>query len=174
MDFTDLTTLADLAKIIGSIAVVSGIIFGVIQIRHYRQQRQDIAAVQIVNSFQIPEFNKALRKVWSLPDVTSVAQIRELGDDWEEAAFQIGMTLETMGVLVYRRIVPLPILDELMGDAILVLWRKLRPWIRNLRTEQKRDSAYEWFEWLADRLAETNRRTEAGAHKIYRNWRIRN
>jgi len=163
-----------IARIIGSIAVVSGIIFGVIQIRHYRQQRRDIAAVQIVNSFQIPEFNKALRKVWSLADGTSVAQIRELGDDWEEAVFQIGMTLETMGVLVYRRIVPLPILDELMGDAILILWRKVRPWVENLRTEQKRDSAYEWFEWLADRLAETNRRTEAGAHKIYRNWRIRN
>ena len=171
MDFTDLTTLAELARIVGSIAVISGIIFGVIQIRHYRQQRRDIAAVQIVNSFQIPEFNKALRKFWSLPDGTSIQEIPKLGDDWEEAAFQIGMTLETMGVLVFRKIVPLPILDELMGDAILILWRKLRPWVENLRTEQNRDSAYEWFEWLADRMAETDRRTEAGAHKLYRKWR---
>ena len=103
MDFPDLTTLADFAKIIGSIAVISGIIFGVIQTRHYRQQSQYIAAVQIVNSFQIPEFNKALRRIWSLPDNTSVAKIRELGDDWEEPAFQIGTTLETMGVLVHRK-----------------------------------------------------------------------
>lgn len=171
MDLTNLATLADLAKIIGSIAVISGIIFGVIQIRHYRQQRRDVAAVQIVNSFQIPDFNKALRKVWSLPDNTSITEIRELGDDWEEAAFQIGMTLETMGVLVHRRIVPLPILDELMGDAILILWRKLSPWVEQLRAEQKRDSAYEWFQWLAEQLAKTNRRTEEGAYKIYRNWR---
>jgi len=166
----DLTTLANLARIIGTIAVISGIIFGLIQIRHYQQQRRDVAAVQLVNSFQNPDFNKALRKIWSLPDDTSLTEIRERGDEWEEAAFQVGMTLETMGVLVYRKIVPLPILDELMGDAILILWRKLRPWVEHLRDEQKRDSAYEWFEWLADRLAETTRRTEAGAHKIYRNW----
>jgi len=171
MDLTDLNTLANLARIIGTIAVITGIIFGLIQIRYYQQQRRTVAAVQLVNSFQNPDFNKALRKIWSLPDDTSVPEIRTLGADWEEAAFQVGMTLETMGVLVYRRIVPLPILDEVMGDAILILWKKLRPWVEHLRMEQKRDSAYEWFQWLADRLAEKNRRTEAGAYKIYQNWR---
>lgn len=167
----DLTTLANLARIIGSVAVISGIIFGIIQVRQYQQQRRDIAAVQLVNSFQNPDFNKSLRKIWSLPDDASVRKIRDLGDNWEEAAFQVGMTLETMGVLVYRRIVPLSILDELMGDAILVLWRKLRPWVEHLRTEQQRDSAYEWFQWLADRLSETDRRTGAGAYKLHRHWR---
>lgn len=167
----NLTTIAQLAEIIGAIVVISGVIFGIIQIRQYQQQRQDLAAVQLVNSFLIPEFNKALRKVWSMPDDTSITKFRERGEDWEEAAFQVGMTLETMGVLVYRKIVPLPILDELMGDAILVLWKKLRPWVEHLRVEQNRDSAYEWFQWLADRLAETERRTQAGAHRIYRDWR---
>jgi hypothetical protein len=59
--------------------------------------------VQIVNSFQIPDFNKALRKVWSLPDNTSITEIRELGDDWEEAAFQIRHKSHT-GFLVGRQI----------------------------------------------------------------------
>jgi len=166
----DLTTIANLARIIGSIAVISGITFGIIQIRQYQQQRRDIAAVQLVNSFQNPDFNKSLRRIWSLPDDVTAKEIRERGDDWEEAAFQVGMTLETMGVLVYRRIVPLSILDELMGDAILILWKKLLPWVEHLRTEQQRDSAYEWFQWLADRLAEIDRRTGSGAYKIYRNW----
>jgi hypothetical protein len=166
----DLITIVQIARIVGSVVVISGVVFGVVQIRQYQQQRRDVAAVQLVNSFQSPDFNKALRKVWSLPDATSITELRKLGDDWEEAAFQVGMTLETMGLLVYRRIVPLLILDELMGDAILVLWRKLRPWVEHLRVEQERDSAYEWFQWLADRLAETDRRTERGAHRIYRKW----
>jgi hypothetical protein len=146
----DLNAIANLARIIGSIALITGVVFGIIQILHYRQQRRDLAAVQLVNSFLIPEFNKALRKVWSLPDDASVTELSELGEEWEEAAFQVGMTLETIGVLVYRRIVPLSILDELMGDAILVLWRTLRLWVEHLRTEQKRDSAYEWFQWLSE------------------------
>jgi hypothetical protein len=167
----DLITIVHIARIVGSVIVISGVIFGIIQIRQYQQQRQDVAAVQLVNSFQSPDFNKSLRQVWSLPDAAEWQEFQERGDQWEAAAFQVGMTLETMGVLVYRRIVPLSILDELMGDAILVLWRKLQPWVAHLRTEQKRDSAYEWFQWLAERLAEKDRRTEIGAYRKYRNWK---
>lgn len=64
--------------------------------------------------------------MWSLPDDAFITKLRVLGDEWEEAAYRVGMTLETIGVLVYRRIVPLQILDEPMGDAIIVLWVKLR------------------------------------------------
>ena len=166
----NLSTIVNIAEIIGAIVVISGVVFGVIQIRQYQQQRREVAAVQLVNSFQNPEFNRALRKVWSLPDNVTITELQQHKDEWEEAAYQVGMTLETMGVLVYRRIVPLTILDELMGDAILVLWHKLRPWVEHLRDIQKRDSAYEWFQWLAERFADTERRTERGAHRIYRNW----
>lgn len=167
----DLITIVNIARIVGSVVVISGVIFGIIQIRQYQQQRHDVAAVQLVNSFQSPEFNKSLKNVWSLPDAASWQELRECGNGWQEAAFQVGMTMETMGVLVYRRIVPLAILDELMGDAILVIWRKLQPWVEHLRIEQKRDSAYEWFQWLAERLAEKERRTEMGAYRKYGNWR---
>jgi hypothetical protein len=167
----DLVTIVNIARIVGSVVVISGVIFGIIQIRQYQQRRQDVAAVQLVNSFQSPDFNKSLRKVWSLPDEAGWQEIQAHGNEWEAAAFQVGMTLETMGVLVYRRIVPLAILDDLMGDAILVLWRKLQPWVEHLRIEQKRDSAYEWFQWLAERLAEKERRTEIGAYRKYRNWK---
>ena len=167
----DLITIVNIARIVGSVVVISGVVFGVIQVRQYQQQRHDVAAVQLVNSFQSPEFNKSLRNVWSLPDTGSWQELQKCGDGWQDAAFLVGMTMETMGVLVYRRIVPLAILDELMGDAILVIWRKLQPWVAHLRIEQKRDSAYEWFQWLAERLTETERRTEMGAYRKYRNWR---
>jgi hypothetical protein len=166
----DLNTLADIADLVKAVVVVSGIVFGVIQIRQYQQQRKDIAAVQLVNSFQNPEFNKALRRVWSLPDHAAMTELRAREDAWEDAVYQVGMTFETIGVLVFRRIVPLSILDELMGDAVLVVWRKLKPWVEHLREEQKRDSAYEWFNWLADRLMERQRRTESGAYRRYRTW----
>lgn len=167
----DLITIVNIARIVGSVVVISGVVFGIVQIRQYQQQRHDVAAVQLVNSFQSPDFNKSLRKVWSLPDSASRQELNARGEEWQEAVYQVAMTMETMGVLVYRRIVPLEILDELMGDAILLIWRKLRPWVEHLRIEQKRDSAYEWFQWLSERLAENERRTEIGAYQKYRNWK---
>ena len=75
----DLITIVNIARIVASVVVISGVIFGVIQIRQYQQQRQDVAAVQLVNSFQSPEFNKSLRKVWSLPDAASWKELQECG-----------------------------------------------------------------------------------------------
>jgi hypothetical protein len=47
----DLITIVNIARIVRSVVVISGVIFGVIQIRHYQHQRHDAAAVQLVNYF---------------------------------------------------------------------------------------------------------------------------
>ena len=106
----DLITIVNIAEIFGAIVVVSGVVFGIIQIRQYQQQRQEVAAVQLVNSFQNPEFNKALRKVWSLPDNATIKELRQQGEEWEEAAYLCGTVVRfrtdrgACGQLLRRRV----------------------------------------------------------------------
>jgi hypothetical protein len=38
---------------------------------------------------------------------------------------------------------------ELAGGVIVVLWRKLGPWLEHIRAEQAQPSWAEWFQWLA-------------------------
>ena len=59
----DLQTAANIAEIIGALLVVAGVFFALAEIRHLRQQRQENAAMEIMRSFQSPEFTKALRLV---------------------------------------------------------------------------------------------------------------
>lgn len=41
-----------------------------------------------------------------------------------------------------------------------------------MRAEQSRETVYEWFEWLTDRLRELPEFTEGDpAHVAHRNWR---
>lgn len=40
-----------------------------------------------------------------------------------------------------------------------------------LRREQSRESVYEWFQWLVDRLSERERRKSVGAHARYATWK---
>jgi hypothetical protein len=64
---TDFNTLANLAEIFGAFVVVGGLGFAVIQMQHYRQQRRETAAIELLRSFQNPEFSRSLRAVLTLP-----------------------------------------------------------------------------------------------------------
>jgi hypothetical protein len=167
----DLTTLANLAEIVGAIIVVGGVAFAVIQIRLFRRQRLEAAAIEVIRSWQSPEFTRAFTVIQRLPDGISAAKLRAHSPDCESMAMIIGNTFESFGVMVYRRIVPLALVDELLGGATVVLWGKLAGWVEELRKEQSRETVYEWFEWLAERLQEQpGFRTLEGAHVKYRDW----
>jgi hypothetical protein len=166
-----ITTVVQIAQIFGPSAIGLGVLIGVVQLREFQRQRREAAAVELVTSFRNAEFNRALRLIWSLPDAVEPELLRGGDAELEDAAVLIGTTIETVGVLVYRRIVPIAVLDDLLGDAIVRFWVKLAPWVTHLRREQGRESVYEWFQWLVERLQERERRTTVGAHVKYRSWR---
>jgi hypothetical protein len=168
----DLATLANLAEILGAIIVVGGVVFAVIQIRLFRRQRLEAAAVEVIRSWQSPEFTRAFTVIQKLPDGISGAKLRAHCPDCESMAMTIGNTFESFGVMVYRRIVPLAVIEELLGGATVVLWRKLAAWVEELRKEQSRETVYEWFQWLAERLQEQpGFDTIEGAHMKHRDWK---
>jgi hypothetical protein len=164
-------TVATIAQILGPTVVAIGVVIGLVQLREFQRQRREVAAVQLVSSFQNPDFNRAVRIVWSLPDGVTAEDLRARGSTCEDAAVLISTTFESVGVLVFRRVVPMEVFDELMGDATIKFWVKLQPWVFLLREEQARQSVYEWFQWLVERLLERERRTTTAAHVKFRQWR---
>ena len=52
---TDLSTLANMAEIFGAVVVVGGLVFAVVQMHHYREQRRETAAIELLRSFQLKE-----------------------------------------------------------------------------------------------------------------------
>ena len=167
----DLPTIANLAEIFGAIIVVAGVIFAVIQIRLFRRQRLEAAAIEVIRSWLSPEFTRAFSVIQQLPDSISAAKLRAHSSDCESLAMIIGNTFEGFGVMVYRRIVPLALVDELLGGAVVFLWIKLASWVKESRKEQSRETVYEWFQWLADRIQEhSGTDLIEGAHEKHRNW----
>jgi hypothetical protein len=65
---TDLSRLANMAEIFSAIVVIGGIIFAVIQMRQTRQQRRELAAIELFRSFGSPAFNEAYRNVLHYPN----------------------------------------------------------------------------------------------------------
>ena len=168
---SELSRLADMAEILGVLIVIGGVFFAVMQMRQIRQQRREMAAIELFRFFGSPDFAGAYHDVLGLPDDIGIAEFRSRYADVEPAAMLIATTMENIGVMVYHRIVPSVVVSNLLGTTAIVLWNKIAPWVRNVRKELDNPSAFEWFEWLATILEQLHRDDEVPAYELHKDWR---
>lgn len=166
-----LETLANLAQVLGAVAVLAAIVFGVAQIRQFRQQRHDVLAVELMRSIQGTGFTQSLRLLLALPEGATVEEFRARGPDVEDTAWALGAKFETLGYLVFRGIMPIELVEELVGGVAVHLWARLRPWALAVREELDQPLMLEWYQWLAERLIERERPAAVPAYARFRDWR---
>jgi len=166
----DLQALANLAQIVSALAVVAAIVFGLIQIRQFQMQRRDAAAAELVRSFHDAQFAQALRTIGTLPINAKAERLRSGGAAMEEAALYIGVRFETLGLLVFRGVMPLSLVDGLAGPRVVHVWSTLQDWAHLVRREEARDNFLEWFQWLAEQLDKIGRHAQPPAFAQHRDW----
>lgn len=167
----DLSRLANIAEIVGALIVVGGVFFAILQMRQIRQQRREMAAIELFRFYGKPEFAEAYYRVLSLPDDLDKSTLRGRHADVESCAMLISTTMENIGVMVYHRIVPSVVVKNLVGTSTVILWRKLEHWIMDLRVELDNPAAFEWFEWLAHVLDEMVDENMPPAYVQHKNWK---
>ncbi|MEJ2481556.1 MAG: DUF4760 domain-containing protein [Gemmatimonadota bacterium] len=166
----DLQTAANLAEVISVVIVVVGSAFAIIQLAHLRQQRRDMAAIELARSFQSPEFGQALRLLMSLPSGLSGEELEEHGEAFLDAAMLVSLTVESVGIMVHRGVVEFDMVWGLMGGLVLGAWDRVEGWAVQIRREQGREKFGEWFQWLADRMRECEAAGEAPAYQRFEDW----
>ncbi len=174
IDLTALGTLANIAEILGALTIVGGAIFAMVQIREFRAQRRQAAAVELTRAFQDPELARAVNLIRELPDDVSVQALRAKGPEYERAAIMVSTTYETIAFMVFRGLASFSMVRELTGGIAVVMWRKLARWTEAIREEQDQPSWAEWFQWLAEQLIrESDKKESHPAYERYANWRPR-
>ena len=153
-----------------TIAIVFGICYGVLELNQLKEETSRQAAAEVARWFQTPELLEGMFAALAIPDHASPEQIRESLDGREELLWNVGIVLESVGVLVWRGDLDLRLVDDLAGGGIIVFWEKTKPLWVSLREEMNRPSTMEWTQWLAERLVELPTVSEAPAHEAYRDW----
>ena len=165
----DLNSLTQFAQIVGSISVVLALGFGAAQIHHFRRERMDKAASELMRPFQDTDFTRAFSRLYSIPDGVLAAELRAMGPEYEQAALALGIRFETVGLLVFRENIPFHLVEELIGGITVTLWAKLGPWAQDVRVDQDQPRFMEWFQWLAEQCERRKTNTQP-AYAQYRNW----
>ncbi len=169
MNELSLSSVANVAEIIGSITIITGLIFGWIQIRYFRSQQRDAVAINLMQTFYNQDLAQAFALLQSVPDGISLEELQAKGTEYVKAAVTVATSFETMGLLVFKRIAPLDLVLDLAGGVIAAMSRKLRNWQNDMRETQNQPSWGEWFEWLGDQ-AEKTKSQATPAHVLHRDW----
>ncbi len=147
----DLNTIASLAE---AAAVIAAVIFGLVQLRHFRARRRRESSFALMHSLQTSEMLKGLMVLDKLPAGLTQAQLeQELGEDAICLQTLLG-TWESLGILVFHGEVGLDLVDDFYSGSIVQSWEKLQDMVREIREHTGRQTRWEWFQWLSERMLE--------------------
>jgi len=166
----DISTIANLAT---AVAVLTGVIFGWFEVRHFRREREERAAFYLLQTMLTGAWLRSAVAVDTLPDNVA-PEILEADPKMLDAAHSIGLILEAVGYAVYARIVPLAMVDDMMGGIVRVTWRKMERYVMHDRARSRSQKGWEWFQWLYLQLERHNRSETSvrfGAFDVFRDWK---
>ena len=140
--------LVDIVTIVGNLAVVGGLWFGIQQLKDYRRGSENTASMELTRIWNQPDFGKHMRLILGLPEGISGEELNKQGEQKIEAALVVAMTMETVGLMVHQDILRLDTAWKLIGGMTLESWGRLEGWITLWRVEQENAKFAEWFQWL--------------------------
>lgn len=166
----DIGTIANIAT---AITVLTGVIFGWFEVRHFRREREERAAFYLLQTMLTNAWLRSAVAVDTLPDNVA-PEVLEGDPKMLDAAHSIGLILEAVGYAVYARIVPLAMVDDMMGGIVRVTWRKMERYVMHDRARSGSQKGWEWFQWLhvqLERHSRSKTTLRMGAFDALRDWK---
>lgn len=163
---------ADLVlQAIETTAVVLGVVFGLIQLRQLRYQREVQAGIELLRPLHSPMMPENVMAVYALPDGLTAKQTREkLGDRFGPILAVLGL-FESLGPIIARGHIPIEMYADSYRGVTVICWKKMKPWIEEQRA-QGWPNLFEWLEWLAGRMEERLAlSSEKPAFEQFARWR---
>ena len=163
--------VADVLNIASTIALIGALVFAALQVRVSNRMRAEQAALAIVEAIQSEGWSHSLSVIIHLPNGIAPEDIDARGPACTQAIEDYGVRIETVGYMVFRGIIAIETVEELLGGAITLFWSRIKPWAERDRELSASQRQFEWVQWLAERLEEgRSGRTAEPAYVKYRHW----
>jgi hypothetical protein len=135
---------------VASASVVVGIVYYALQLRHQTRLRQTDLVMRLYSTYDSLEFLEAWNTIFFTEDGDYDSFLKKLGGKRHIASF-VCMFYDEVGVLLHKGLIDIDLVDELFGDAVPLMWEKLKNFIEEAR-RRYRPGAYLHFEYLYNEM----------------------
>ena len=141
---------------VASASVVAGIVYYAFQVRHQTRLRQTDLVMRLYSTYDSLEFLEAWNTIFFTEDGDYDSFLKKLGGKRHLASF-VCMFYDEVGVLLHKGLIDIDLVDELFGDAVPLMWEKLKNFIEEAR-RRYRPGAYLHFEYLYNEMKKREQR----------------
>jgi hypothetical protein len=165
----DINTILGL---ISTFAIVIGLFFAGYQVKIMNKQRSSESALQLLHSFQTPEFHEACVILIELPEGLTKKEMEEqLGDKIKCIHILLG-TFESLGILIFRHEIDIKLVEDFFSGVIILAGKKFKNYFQEIRAKGERDTYYEWIQWMSEQVEKRESKTPAiPAYREFRSWK---
>lgn len=151
--------------------MILGIVFGLVQLRHFHLPRGREAALLLMNSIQSVEFYLGVWIIQVLQNGLTKNEIEDrLVEDIRSIYFVIN-TWDSIGILVFKHEISNDMVVDACSGQIILSWQRLEIYVTEMRYDLQHETKYEWFQWLAERMIEREKtETPVPAYLAKRDW----
>jgi hypothetical protein len=150
--------IALLANLALALSFIVGLVFGIAQVRVAARDRRERLTLQTLREFQTREFVELMHFViyHDLPATRDGFQ--ELSAGEQTVLIQFSQEMESLGILVAERLIDIQLVDKTLGAFVTHSWEKYKPMFQDMREKQPDPFLGEYFQWLAECIAERMRK----------------
>ena len=145
--------------VIASAGVFVAAIYYIFQIRHQTRMRQTDLIMRLYSTLGSKEFVENDPKIFNQDFEDLKGFMHKYGsfskfmESPDYAPFMMdSMFFEGVGLLLYRKLVDIELVDDLFSSPIITIWEKMLPMIKALREYFNRPQMGEWFEYLYNEM----------------------
>lgn len=134
---------------IASTGVFVAAIYYILQLRHQTRTRQTDLVFRLYTAFGSKEMRKTWEKVTTREDLDFESYRKKFGlTDVNE----VGWFFEGVGVLLYRGLIDIAVVDDLFSSPIKISWEKMKHIAEGERKQFGRPQIWEWWEYLYNEM----------------------
>ncbi len=138
-----------ISAIVAVVGVVVGVVFALLELRNITKTRQMELIMRLYSTFIAKEFQDAYETFWTA-DFENYSEVVSKGHLIRLRT--IGGFFEGIGVLLYRKLVDIRLVDDLFRESIKVMWEKARAPLCDARQRFNIPSYGRYFEYLYNEL----------------------
>lgn len=143
---------SSVADIASALAVAPSLIYLALQMRESKISAEREAAFELIRSFQTVEFARMLQLSLDVPPGLSRADLEAHFDEQNALLYSYFATWESLGIMVHRGQISLKLVCDFFSHPILLAWQMAETSVMETRRLAGRDTPWEWFQWLAERV----------------------
>jgi len=134
---------------VAAASVVAGVIYYSLQIRHQTRMRQTDLVMRLYSTRASREFQEAWKKVMA-------KEFKDYHDyekwyEWSDF-IEVGIFFEGIGILLFRKLIDIRLVDDLFSYIIETTWGKIKPVVEGVRKHNNAPQIFEWFEYLYNEM----------------------